>query len=92
MCATAWRCGADAAASWHHPYAAQRRPQRCDRAAGLYLHINHCLVGVGDKRAGLEEMQLELRMDREQTVFIADVLNDLAVRPAGTTRRWRGRN
>lgn len=47
----------------------------------LHLDIKHCLVGVGDKRAGLEELQRELAMERKQTGFIGDDLNDLTVRP-----------
>ena len=46
-----------------------------------HLDIKHCLVGVGDKRAGLEELQEELGMGLEQTAFIGDDLNDLRVRP-----------
>ena len=46
-----------------------------------HLDITHCLVGVGDKRAGLEGLQRQLGMGREQTAFIGDDLNDLTVRP-----------
>jgi 3-deoxy-D-manno-octulosonate 8-phosphate phosphatase (KDO 8-P phosphatase) len=48
----------------------------------LHLDIHHCRVGVGNKRAGLEELRHELAMGREQTAFLGDDLNDLVVRPA----------
>jgi 3-deoxy-D-manno-octulosonate 8-phosphate phosphatase (KDO 8-P phosphatase) len=47
-----------------------------------HLDIKHCLVGVGDKLTGLENLQRELGIGREQTAFIGDDLNDLTVRPA----------
>jgi 3-deoxy-D-manno-octulosonate 8-phosphate phosphatase (KDO 8-P phosphatase) len=47
-----------------------------------HLDIQHCRVGVGNKRAGLEELRHELAMGREQTAFLGDDLNDLVVRPA----------
>lgn len=47
-----------------------------------HLGIEHCRVGVGDKLAGLEQLQAELGMTREQTAFLGDDLNDLTVRPA----------
>ena len=48
----------------------------------LHLDIHHCPVGVSNKRAGLEELQQELAMGREQTAFLGDDLNDLPVRAA----------
>lgn len=44
-------------------------------------NIEHCRTGVGDKQSALEELQGELAMSREQTAFLGDDLNDLAVRP-----------
>jgi 3-deoxy-D-manno-octulosonate 8-phosphate phosphatase (KDO 8-P phosphatase) len=46
-----------------------------------HLDIHHCRVGVGNKRAGLEQLR-ELAMGREQTAFLGDDLNDLVVREA----------
>jgi 3-deoxy-D-manno-octulosonate 8-phosphate phosphatase (KDO 8-P phosphatase) len=46
-----------------------------------HLDIDHCLVGVGDKQAGLEQLRADLAIAREHTVFLGDDLNDLAVRP-----------
>ena len=46
-----------------------------------HLDIAHCRVGVGDKQKGLEELRRELDVAREQTAFLGDDLNDLAVRP-----------
>ena len=48
----------------------------------LHLDIHHCRVGVGNKRAGLEELRHELAMGREQTAFLGDDPNDLVLRPA----------
>ena len=47
-----------------------------------HLDIHHCRVGVSNKRAGLEQLRLELTMGRDQTAFLGDDLNDLVVRPA----------
>lgn len=47
-----------------------------------HLEITHCRVGVGDKLAGLEQLQKELAMTPELTAFLGDDLNDLVVRPA----------
>jgi len=46
-----------------------------------HLDIEHCRTGVGDKQSGLEQLRSELAMTREQTAFLGDDLNDLAVRP-----------
>lgn len=46
-----------------------------------HLGIEHCRTGVGDKQVGLEQLQGELGMAHEQTAFLGDDLNDLAVRP-----------
>ena len=46
-----------------------------------HLDIDHCRTGVGDKQSGLEKLRSELAMTREQTAFLGDDLNDLAVRP-----------
>ena len=45
------------------------------------LGIQHCLVGVKDKLKVLDGLQKELNIAPEDTVFIGDDLNDLAVRP-----------
>ena len=45
------------------------------------LGINHCLVGIKDKPAALTAPQNELGFCAEQTAFVGDDLNDLAVRP-----------
>jgi 3-deoxy-D-manno-octulosonate 8-phosphate phosphatase (KDO 8-P phosphatase) len=47
-----------------------------------HLHIQHCRAGVGDKLAGLQELQAEVGASAACTAFIGDDLNDLAVRPA----------
>jgi 3-deoxy-D-manno-octulosonate 8-phosphate phosphatase (KDO 8-P phosphatase) len=47
-----------------------------------HLHIRHCRVGVGDKLAGLRELQSAVGATPAHTAFIGDDLNDLAVRPA----------
>jgi 3-deoxy-D-manno-octulosonate 8-phosphate phosphatase (KDO 8-P phosphatase) len=46
-----------------------------------HLDIENCRTGVGDKQSGLEQLRSELAMTREQTAFLGDDLNDLAVRP-----------
>ena len=45
------------------------------------LGINHCLVGIKDKPAALTTLQNQLDVSVEQTAFVGDDLNDLAVRP-----------
>ena len=45
------------------------------------LGIDHCLVGIKDKPAALTALQKELGVSAEQTAFVGDDLNDLAVRP-----------
>ena len=45
------------------------------------LGINHCLVGIKDKPAALTALQYQLGVSAEQTAFVGDDLNDLAVRP-----------
>lgn len=47
-----------------------------------HLEIRHCLVGVGDKLAALQELQHQLQLPVAATAFIGDDLNDLGVRPA----------
>ena len=47
-----------------------------------HLDIRHCLVGVGDKLAALQDLLDQLDLGPEQTAFIGDDLNDLTVRPA----------
>lgn len=47
-----------------------------------HLQVRHCLVGVGDKLSALRQLQATLQLEREQTAFIGDDLNDLTVRPA----------
>jgi 3-deoxy-D-manno-octulosonate 8-phosphate phosphatase (KDO 8-P phosphatase) len=46
-----------------------------------HLGIEHCRVGVGDKLAGLRQLQDQLAMAQEETAFIGDDLNDLSVKP-----------
>ena len=46
------------------------------------LGIQHCLVGIKDKPAALTTLQKQLGVSAEQTAFVGDDLNDLAVRPA----------
>jgi 3-deoxy-D-manno-octulosonate 8-phosphate phosphatase (KDO 8-P phosphatase) len=46
-----------------------------------HLHIRHCRVGVGDKAAGLGQLQAELAVAPAHTAFLGDDLNDLTVRP-----------
>ena len=45
------------------------------------LGIKHCLVGIKDKPAALTALQNQLDVSVEQTAFVGDDLNDLAVRP-----------
>lgn len=45
------------------------------------LGINHCLVGIKDKPAALTALQNHVGVSVEQTAFLGDDLNDLAVRP-----------
>jgi 3-deoxy-D-manno-octulosonate 8-phosphate phosphatase (KDO 8-P phosphatase) len=47
-----------------------------------HLDIRHCLVGVGDKLAALQDLLHLLDLGPEHTAFIGDDLNDLTVRPA----------
>lgn len=47
-----------------------------------YLGITRVLTGVGDKPAALSALQVELGVDREESAFVGDDLNDLAVKPA----------
>ena len=47
-----------------------------------YLGITHVLTGVRDKPAALTALQAELGVGPEQSAFVGDDLNDLAVRPA----------
>ena len=44
------------------------------------LGINHCLVGIKDKPSALAQLQTDLGIAQQQTGFIGDDLNDLAVR------------
>ena len=44
------------------------------------LGIQHCLVGVNDKPQALVALQRQLQVTLEQTCFVGDDLNDLAVR------------
>lgn len=46
-----------------------------------YLGIHHCVTGVKDKVAALGALQRELGVNPEQTAYVGDDLNDLAVRP-----------
>ena len=45
------------------------------------LGISHCLVGIKDKPAALTALQKRLGVSIQQTAFVGDDLNDLAVRP-----------
>lgn len=47
-----------------------------------YLGIVHVLTGVRDKPAALAALQAELGVSREESAFVGDDLNDLAVKPA----------
>lgn len=44
------------------------------------LGIQHCLVGIKDKPAALEQLQRHLCVTAANTAFVGDDLNDLAVR------------
>ncbi len=46
-----------------------------------YLGIRHCVTGVKDKAAALDALQKALGVAAEQTAYVGDDLNDLAVRP-----------
>jgi len=45
------------------------------------LGIAHCLVGIKDKPQALAQLQQQVGVSAEQTAFVGDDLNDLAVRP-----------
>ena len=45
------------------------------------LDISQCLVGIKDKPAALTTLQKQLGVSKDQTAFVGDDLNDLAVRP-----------
>ncbi|MEB3258007.1 MAG: HAD family hydrolase [Cyanobacteriota bacterium] len=47
-----------------------------------YLGISHVLTGVRDKPAALAALQAQLGVNRGESAFVGDDLNDLAVRPA----------
>ena len=47
-----------------------------------YLGISHVLTGVRDKPAALAALQEQLGVNRGESAFVGDDLNDLAVRPA----------
>ena len=47
-----------------------------------YLGIERVLTGVRDKPAALSALQEELGVSREESAFVGDDLNDLAVKPA----------
>ena len=44
------------------------------------LGIPHCLVGIKDKPAALQQLQTQLGVSIRDTAFIGDDLNDLALR------------
>ena len=44
------------------------------------LGIEHCLVGIKDKPAALQQLQQQLDVGAATTAFVGDDLNDLAVR------------
>ena len=44
------------------------------------LGIEHCLIGIKDKPPALMALQEQLQVTVEQTCFVGDDLNDLAVR------------
>ncbi|MEY4354015.1 MAG: hypothetical protein RLZZ609_2256 [Cyanobacteriota bacterium] len=46
-----------------------------------YLGIDHVLTGVGDKPAALAALQARLGVSAQESAFVGDDLNDLAVRP-----------
>ena len=43
------------------------------------LDIQHCLVGIKDKPSALEALQERLGVTAQQTIYLGDDLNDLAV-------------
>jgi len=45
------------------------------------LGIHHCLVGIKDKPKALTQLQHQVGVVAEETAFVGDDLNDLAVRP-----------
>lgn len=45
------------------------------------LGIQHCLVGIKDKPEALTQLQHQVGVVAEDTAFVGDDLNDLAVRP-----------
>jgi len=47
-----------------------------------YLGLRHVLTGVKDKPAALAALQSNLGVNRQESAFVGDDLNDLAVRPA----------
>jgi 3-deoxy-D-manno-octulosonate 8-phosphate phosphatase (KDO 8-P phosphatase) len=47
-----------------------------------YLGIHHVITGVKDKPAALRSLQGQLGVKKEESAFVGDDLNDLAVRPA----------
>ena len=47
-----------------------------------YLGISHVLTGVRDKPAALAALQEQLGVNRGESAFVGDDLNDLAVLPA----------
>ncbi len=49
-------------------------------ARARQLGVQHCLVGIKDKPAALQQLQQTLGLAKDQTAFIGDDLNDLAVR------------
>ena len=49
-------------------------------ARARQLHINHCLVGIQDKPPALKALQQRLGIAPNNTGFVGDDLNDLAVR------------
>ena len=49
-------------------------------ARAMQLGVKNCLVGIKDKLIALKNLQKTLGFTREQTAFIGDDLNDLAVR------------
>lgn len=46
------------------------------------LGIQHCLVGIKDKPVALSQLQDKVGVQPDETAFVGDDLNDLAVRPA----------
>ena len=45
------------------------------------LGVQNCLVGIKDKSTGIKELQADLNITKEETMYIGDDLNDLVVRP-----------